>query len=61
MRLVNYRCDHCGHEIEELFDSHEEIPEVLPERLCFECRKRGHYEKFNFKNNDQVQKFKGEW
>ena len=50
MRLVNYRCSECGHEIEELYRLSEEIPETL-DRVCFECKKRVEMQLLNFKNN----------
>lgn len=61
MKLVNYRCEKCGHQVEELFTAGEQVLEFLKDRLCFGCKKRNTLKKWNFKNNEQVQKFKGEW
>lgn len=60
MKLVNYRCKECQKDVEEIFFSDEKIPELLRQR-CPQCEKANTLERYNFKNNAQVQKFKGEW
>ena len=48
MKLVNYRCEDCEAEVEEMFNDSEEQPEYL-EELCEKCG--GFLKKFNFKKN----------
>ena len=60
MKLVNYKCNICGEETEELFASGEEIPREL-DSICIHCDGIGTLIRWNFKNNKQVQKFEGQW
>lgn len=53
MKLVNYRCENCEKNVEELFDNHEEQPEELEEK----CECGGTVKKFNYKNNCQVWRY----
>jgi DNA-directed RNA polymerase subunit RPC12/RpoP len=49
-KLVNYRCDTCQKNYEELFYEHEDQPDELEEA----CECGGKFVKFNFKNNLHV-------
>lgn len=54
MKLVNYRCEDCFTDFEEMFNDTEDSPETLDD-LCEECG--GKYIKWNFKANDHVWKW----
>ena len=47
MKLVNYRCNKCHQEKEELFNDSEIQPKSLKEL----CKCGGKFQKFNFKKN----------
>jgi len=47
MKLANFKCEKCEHEVEEIFKDTEEIPDDLG--ACPECG--GILKKWNFKNN----------
>ena len=49
-KLVNYRCESCGRDYEELYYEDEEQPIEFPEK----CECGGTIVKFNFKNNCHV-------
>ena len=51
MLLVNYRCEKCDEEYEELFNDSEDKPDKLEDPKC-KCG--GTFSKFNFKKNDQT-------
>jgi hypothetical protein len=53
MKLVNYRCDKCLKDSEELFNRDDEIPECLEEK----CSCGGEFKKWNLKNNVQVWRY----
>jgi hypothetical protein len=57
MRLINFRCEDCGKDREELFtrDELEEVGEL--EELEERCECGGLLKKFDYKNNPQVWKF----
>ena len=54
-KLVNYKCENCETEFEELFGDTEEIPEELVDTVCPDCQ--GKFKIWNFKNNKQVWKY----
>ena len=56
MKLVNYRCEECQEDYEELFQDTEEIPEELTEEACPKCGKLT-LKIWNFKKNDQIWRF----
>jgi len=52
-KIVNYKCEVCGKEEEDLINDTEEPKDVLGN--CSDCD--GILKKFNFKNNCQVWRF----
>lgn len=49
MKLINYKCDKCEQEMEQLFADFEDIPQFVP---CI-CEHDVYMKKWNVKNNGQ--------
>lgn len=49
MKLINYKCDTCGREAEQLFADFETIPQFVP---CT-CERDVYMKRWDVKNNGQ--------
>lgn len=47
-KIINYRCDDCGHDEEDYVDSNKDTPPTMKEE-CPKCK--GRMTLFNIKNN----------